>query len=198
MEPQTVLDHIWQSYFDEKGVTVRLSAQVYYSTFLNAICLFYDLEEYPLNITGIFMAHINPTYAKGFCAHYPSHGQAHNCLAITQRCILTDMLQALIRAKAEVSNILDIVRVDQRGGGQLYQTMPATPAFPSLVEQTIKSYTSADDVTKSTTKSKERECFGCRGPHPWSKRQDGKWVIICPNASKPGIQEHAKLEIAQF
>ncbi len=108
------------------------------------------------------------------------------------------MLQALIRAKAEVSNILDIVRVDQRGGGQLYQTMPATPAFPSLVEQTIKSYTSADDVTKSTTKSKERECFGCRGPHPWSKRQDGKWVIICPNASKPGIQEHAKLEIAQF
>jgi hypothetical protein len=32
MEPQTVLDHIWQSYLNEKGVAVRLSAQVYYST----------------------------------------------------------------------------------------------------------------------------------------------------------------------
>jgi hypothetical protein len=37
MEPHMVLDHIWQSYVDEKGVPVRLSAQVYYSTFLNAI-----------------------------------------------------------------------------------------------------------------------------------------------------------------
>jgi hypothetical protein len=105
------------------------------------------------------------------------------------------MLQALIRAEAEVSNILDIVRVHQRGGEQFYQT---TPAFPSLAKQTIKSYTSTDDVTKSTKKSKEQECYGCRGPHPWSKCQDGKRVIICPNASKPGIQEHAKLEITQF
>jgi hypothetical protein len=108
------------------------------------------------------------------------------------------MLQALIKAKAEVLNILNIVRVNQRGGEQFYQTMPATPAFPSLAEQTIKSYTSGDDVTKSTTKSDDQECFSCGGPHPWSKHQDGKWVIICPNASKPGVQEHTKLEIVQF
>jgi hypothetical protein len=37
VEPQTVLDHIWQSYFDKKGVTIRLSPHVYYITFLNAI-----------------------------------------------------------------------------------------------------------------------------------------------------------------
>jgi hypothetical protein len=74
MEPQTVLDHIWQSYFDEKGVTIPLSAQVCYSSFLNANHLFNDLKEYPLNIAGIFMAHINPTYAKVFCAHYLAHG----------------------------------------------------------------------------------------------------------------------------
>jgi hypothetical protein len=166
MESQTVLDYIWQSYFDEKGVAVRLSAQVYYSTFLNTIRLFYDLEEYPLDIARIFMAHIDSTYTKGFCARYPSHGQAPDCLAITQRCILTGMLQELIRAKTEVSNILDIVHVNQRGGEQFYQTTPATPAFPSLAKRRIKSYTRTDDVTKSTTKSKEWECFGCRGPHP--------------------------------
>jgi hypothetical protein len=79
MELQTVLDHIWQSYFNKKGVAVQLSALVYYSTFLNANRLFYDLEEYPLDIAGIFMAHIDPTYAKGVCVHYPSHSQARNC-----------------------------------------------------------------------------------------------------------------------
>ncbi len=62
------------------------------------------------------------------------------------------------------------------GGEQFYQTTLATPAFPSLAERMIKSHPSADDITKSTTKSKEQECFVCRGPHPWSKRQDGKWV----------------------
>jgi hypothetical protein len=96
--------------------------------------LFYDLEEYPLNIAGIFMVHIDPTYAKGFRAHYLSHSQVRNRLAITQCCILTDMLQALIRAKAEVSNILNIVRIDQHGGEQFYQTTLATPAFPSLAK----------------------------------------------------------------
>jgi hypothetical protein len=119
------------------------------------------------------MALINPTYAKGFCAHYLAHSQTCDCLAITQRCIFTDMLQALIKAKAEVSIILKIVRVNQRGGEQFYQTPPATLAFPNLAEQTIKTYTSSDDVIKSTTKSNDRECFGCGRPHPWSKRQDG-------------------------
>ena len=58
------------------------------------------------------MAHINPIYAKGFCANYSAHGQARERLAITQRCILIDMLQALIKAKAAVTNILEIVLVD--------------------------------------------------------------------------------------
>jgi hypothetical protein len=37
MEPQTVLNHIWQCYIDENGSAIHLSAQVYYTTFLNAI-----------------------------------------------------------------------------------------------------------------------------------------------------------------
>jgi hypothetical protein len=31
MEPQTVLDHIWQSYINKNGGTIHLSAQVYYT-----------------------------------------------------------------------------------------------------------------------------------------------------------------------
>ena len=68
LEPHNVLDHIWQSYVDQDGthISVRLTAQVYCTTFLNAVCSFYDLEEYPINIDGIFMDHIDPTFAKGF------------------------------------------------------------------------------------------------------------------------------------
>ncbi len=54
IELQNVLDHIWQSYVDVSGKTVKLSAQVYCSNFLNAICSFYDLKEYPIDLAGIF------------------------------------------------------------------------------------------------------------------------------------------------
>jgi hypothetical protein len=78
VEPQTVLDHIWQSNTDVDGTPHWLGAQVYYSTFLNGIRLFYNLEVYPIDIAGIFMAHINPTYIKGFRANYSKHGKTHS------------------------------------------------------------------------------------------------------------------------
>jgi hypothetical protein len=130
-----VLNHIWQCYIDENGSAIHLSAQVYYTTFLNAIRSFYNLEEYPINIAGIFMAHIDPIYAKGFHANYSAHSQACKRLAITQRCILINMLQALIKVEAAVTNILEIVHVNQHSGEQFYQAPAGTaPAFPNLAE----------------------------------------------------------------
>jgi hypothetical protein len=52
IKPNNVLEHIWQCYVDADGKTIKLGAQVYYSTFLNAIRSFYDLEEYPINLVG--------------------------------------------------------------------------------------------------------------------------------------------------
>jgi hypothetical protein len=46
--------------------------------------------------------------------------------------------------------------------------------------------------------SEDLECFGCGQRHPWSKKENGKWVVICPNASKPGVQERTKLAILQL
>jgi hypothetical protein len=46
--------------------------------------------------------------------------------------------------------------------------------------------------------SNDLACFGCGHPHPWSKKEGGKWVIICPNASKPSVMECTKLEILKF
>ena len=72
IKPQNVLDHIWPCCVDNEGKPVQLSAQVYYSTFLNAICSFYDLKEYPIDLACIFQDHINPSLQKGFCLHYPN------------------------------------------------------------------------------------------------------------------------------
>jgi hypothetical protein len=122
-----------------------------------------------------------------------------NHLGLTQCCILTNILQALIKVKTKVSNILKIVCIDQCSGEQFYQTPPATPAFPSLSEWMINSYSkSSDDATKSTAKSEDLECLCCNGPHSWSKHDNGKWTNICSYALKPGIQERAKLAILQF
>jgi hypothetical protein len=54
IKPQQVLDHIWQSYVNADGKTVKVSMQVYYTNFMNAICSFYNLvEEYPINLAGV-------------------------------------------------------------------------------------------------------------------------------------------------
>ena len=76
LEPHNVFDHIWQSYINQDGTQVCLTAQVYYTTFLNAVGSFYDLEVCPIDIAGIFMDHIDPSMAKGFQMSYPDFGKA--------------------------------------------------------------------------------------------------------------------------
>jgi hypothetical protein len=66
IKPHYLLNHIWQCYVNTESKTVQLSAQAYYSTFLNAIHSFYDLEEHPIDLTGIFQDHINLSLQKRF------------------------------------------------------------------------------------------------------------------------------------
>jgi hypothetical protein len=94
IEPQHILDHIWQSYVDTNSKTVELSMQVYYTNFMNAIQSFCDLKEYPVDLDKVFQDHMNPSMQKSFCMHYPTFGATHSCNAITQRSILMDMLTA--------------------------------------------------------------------------------------------------------
>ena len=120
----------------------HLSAQVYSTTFLNAVCSFYDLEEYPIDIAGIFMDHIDPRLANGFWINYPDFGKARARGALAQRTLLTDMLSALIKMDNSISNILDII-TDARGGKQFLINPPPgglAPAFPSVAETTLQRY----------------------------------------------------------
>ena len=202
MELHNVLDHIWQSYVDQDGKTVRLTAQVYYTTFLNAIRSFYDLEEYPINVAGIFMDHIDPTYTKGFRAHYPNYGRNRARDALTQRNLLKDMLGALIKTENNVSNVLKIV--SSAPGGEQFLASPgkAIPSFPSVAQKTLQQYSGRDDATKTskTTASTyiRPSYFGCSDPHPWSKKVKGVYVVCCPNADKPGIRDQAAANIKAF
>jgi hypothetical protein len=77
----------------------------------------------------------------------------------------------LIKTEDEVSNTLDIVRVNQRGGEQFYispsLSVAGPAAFLSIAEQTLDCY--SDDTTKKSDEGKKMECFGSGGPHAWSK-----------------------------
>jgi hypothetical protein len=132
--------------------------------------------------------------------HYPDFGQARQRTVIIQRWILTDMLKALIRAEADVINILEIASADKCGGEQFHVKPSAVLAYLSVAEQTINSYTpGGGNVSKSVEKDGEDMlCFGCGHPHPWSKKVNGKWVVICPNKDQPGIRDRAKLNILQY
>jgi hypothetical protein len=203
LEPHNMLDHIFQSYIDQDGNHQRLSAQVYYTTFLNAVRSFYDLEEYPIDIAGIFMDHIDPRLAKGFRINYPDFGKARSRGALEQRTLLTDMLSALIKSENSMSNILEVIGDARRGEQFLINPPPggSAPAFPSVAETTPNRYSKGDDSTKgsdTTGSFIERKCFGCGQPHPWAQKENGKFIVCCPNANKPGIREHAAAQINDF
>ncbi len=201
LEPHNVLDHIWQSYIDANGTQVCLTAQVYYTTFLNAVCSFYDLEDYPINIAGTFMDHIDSSLIKGFCMNYPDYGKARGRAAITQRSLLTDMLNALIKTEASVDNILQVVGVARGGEQFLAGTAQGSGlSLASVAKKTLTRYTDGDDSTKGSKGSGfvKRKCWGCGMIHLWSRKEKGRYVVICLNADKPGICAHAGAQIKDF
>jgi len=138
------------------------------------------MEEYPIDIAGVFGSHIDPTYLKGFKSHYPSHAQIRDRSAVFQRRILSEMLTA-----TDVSHILEIVGGDKRGGKQFHGSTPSVSSFTSLAEWTIFSYDTGGTKTTSASNS-ELKCFGCGGTHPWSEKKEGIGKLSPP---KPTSQE---------
>jgi hypothetical protein len=109
------------------------------------------------------------------------------------------MLNAFIKAENKLNNIRDIVRVEQRGGEQFHISQGQANA--SVAETTIRHY-GGEESTRSAYEAKRQpgkpECFGCGGPHHWSKMTDNKYVVICPHANEPGIREKADLNIQKY
>jgi hypothetical protein len=105
------------------------------------------------------------------------------------------MLNAVIKAENDLNNIRDIVQVEQHGGEQFHLSQGQANA--SVAEKMIRQY-GGGDTTRSYSKPKGPDCFGCGGPHPWSRLTDGKYVVTCPNANEPGVREKAELNIQKY
>jgi hypothetical protein len=115
------------------------------------------------------------------------------------------MLSALIKTENDISNVLKIV--SSARGGKQFHMVPSpggtAPAFPSVTEKTLIHYGGGGDESTmggETTKGSfvERRCFGCNGPHPWSKKENGAYVVCCPNANKPGVRKQDTAQIKDF
>jgi hypothetical protein len=135
----------------------------------------------------------------GFKANYPDHGKIRSCLATNQRCILINMLQALIKTEAAVTNILKVGHYNQQWGEQFFQGLAQT--FNSITEQTIDKYAGSKGAKPSGGKQPGRgklKCFGCNGPHPCSRKDNREWKVICPNALNQCVAEKAQSEISKF
>jgi hypothetical protein len=98
------------------------------------------------------MAHIDPAYAKGFWSNYPDHRKICSWVAFNQRCILTDMLKALIKTKNKVRHILDIVKTNQRSSelflASSHHAASSTASFPSVAERTVVWYSNESAFSK--------------------------------------------------
>jgi hypothetical protein len=191
IEPQHNLDHIWQSYADADGKTVELSAQIHYTSFMNTIHSFYDLEEYLINLARVFQDHIDPSMQKSFHAHYSNFGATSLRAAITQHSILTEMLNALIKAKNNLTNIQDIVHVEQCGGEQF----ATFQAMPSVAEKTL--WWCPDNGTSKISQdlrgSYRNDCFGCSGLLPPPTRCQSPRSY--PSALKSSFRTSPRMEM---
>jgi hypothetical protein len=136
-----------------------------------------------------------PCSGMAFTLTTPTMGKLARA-ALRQQSILVDMLNALIKVENDLSNIRDIVRVEQRGGKQFH--LSQGQAHARVAEKTIQRYGGGEASTQPTYEPQGPDCFGCGGPHQWSKLTNGKYVVICPRANKPGVREKAELNIQKY
>ncbi len=155
-----------------------------------------DQEIRPVSICQVFMDGLDSRLLAGFRTHFPNYSQSQDRTATHQRKVLQDMLQAAIRAETEYTNIRTIAS-EALGAGQAFSAQ----VNASQAEKTISNYKGGDDGSNKSGSTASRgplRCYGCGGPHPWSSLDNGIYVIKCPNAGNPGIQENAKKTIERI
>ena len=104
--------------------------------------------------------------------------------------ILQEMLQASIRAETEYANIRTIASEAISTGQALSAQVNASQAKKTIIQ--FKGGDEGSHKSSSTASHGPLCCYGCDGPHPWSTLENGVYVIRCPNAGNPGVNENAK------
>ena len=122
----------------------------------------------------------------GFRTHFPNYSQSQECTATHQHMVLQDMLQAAnVPKRSTPTSGQSLVRLLVPVKHSPPKSMPAKLRRPSLITRlgmTVPTSLAARPAAAPYVASLE----------------NGIYVIKCPNAGNPGIQENAKKMIERI
>jgi hypothetical protein len=197
---------------DKDGNQVVSSVQSYFQQLMSAARPFMNQRDFPINVCAKFIEGMDSRLLTGFRRLFPQHSVVQSLNATHQQKVLQEMLQAAQQAEDDLVSVQRIAR-KAVGLSQAFvsgRSSVASAAFPSQAEKTLAKYSykgsgastdgsrASDSVGGKNGKVGLWPCFGCGGPHPWSKFVDGKHIIICPNKDNPGVAQNAAKGIEQM
>jgi hypothetical protein len=145
---------------------------------------------------------LDPRLRTGFRRCFPDHSVVQALDWSHQRRTLQLMLKAAQQVEDNFTSTQRIAR-NAIGLSQAFSTNAQATgstqalALPSQAETTLSWYSSwggrptESEAGQARGQQRPLTCYGCGGAHPWSKYQQGSYVIICPNQKNPGIKENA-------
>ena len=187
-QPEAALEHVYQVITDAEGKQTCRSVQEYYTQIMAALQPFIKERTFPVNAAEKFKTHLDPALFPFFKQAYPSHSNVVALDSALQLTALRDMLSAAQLAE-DNRNVISKAAVTAINAQSFVITGAASAGVnASQAERTIGDY-----------KKRELTCFGCGGPHAWSKRQaDDTYTEVCPNKDKAGVRAAAKEKIAEI
>jgi len=187
-QPEAALEHVYQVVTNNKGIKRCRSVQEYYTQFMAALQPFIKERSFPVNAAEKFKTHLDPALFPFFKQAYPSHSNVVDLNLSLQLTALRDMLSASQVAEETRRTISTAALTAVNAQSFVSTGSAAVSVNASQAERTIGEY-----------KKKEVICFGCGGPHAWSKRgADDKYVEVCPNRDKAGVRALAQAKITDI
>jgi hypothetical protein len=206
-QPHAAIDHICQIHSDRDGNQVASMVQAYFQQLMGAAQPFSSHREFPVSVCARFQEGLDPHLQTGFCRYFPQHSVVQLLNTTNQQKTLQAMLQAAQQAKDDLHTVQRVAQ-EVVGMSQAFHAsatgglQTAASAFPSQAKKTLTCY-SLDRNLPAVSHSPcgggtqcPWSCFGCGGPHPYSKfcANEGH-VIICPNRDNPGVRKNADRNI---
>ena len=108
------------------------------------------------------------------------------------------MLQAAQQAEDDCESIIAISQQQiQTQAFMFHVSIGSTPAFSSQAEKTLAGTKPPETRPAGASGDRRYACHGCgKFTHGYNIKNDGAWIIVCPNKDKPGVAERAVKSIA--
>jgi hypothetical protein len=126
-QPQAMLEHIKQSYLDDKGNLVCTPVFAYYQRMMNAVRPSAGEARFPKSVCNALIDGLDKHLTAIFHRNYPDHAILHDLQGSFQRSRLPTILDAMTMAEEEVQSVSAIARSSV--GGQAFKSDAL--AFPS-------------------------------------------------------------------